>query len=353
MQQKYYDESFKHSHRVLLVSHSQGNMFANRIYDTINPTGYKSYFANMQVASPASSIHSPKGEYVTGLIDPAINLIPGSMEYNAILTPSGHAFVSTYLDTLDSRTKIVKGIKKLLLELDNTEKTPSQWKTKSEIEKGTKEYRITVNHSFDDGVLDIDDEVYPFNIKDGRVYQVKDTAGTPHYVKASFGGERILDGELDNDLWEAEDNQFYKLEGTDPVEYIQGVQGRFIRNSDTEIVTDTETGRMWQDDSEARTTFLNWNQAIIHCSNLILAGYSDWQLPNLEVLDSIVDQRSIPKLYNEFVNVSSTEFKYYWSSTEVDQNYAWDIRFQEGYGYSTPWGLKKHDTSICVRCVRF
>ncbi len=43
----YYPESFKLGHRVLLVSHSQGNLFANRIYDTIAPAGYKKYFANV------------------------------------------------------------------------------------------------------------------------------------------------------------------------------------------------------------------------------------------------------------------------------------------------------------------
>ena len=35
MIQKYYFESFRYAHRVLLVSHSQGNLFANRVYDDI------------------------------------------------------------------------------------------------------------------------------------------------------------------------------------------------------------------------------------------------------------------------------------------------------------------------------
>ncbi|MGK0255571.1 MAG: hypothetical protein ACI81I_000171 [Arcobacteraceae bacterium] len=88
MSQEYYDESFKLSHKVLLISHSQGNLFANRVYDTINPTGYKDYFANMQIASPASEIKSSKGDYVTlstdlTSFDPIINFIPGSMSPNA------------------------------------------------------------------------------------------------------------------------------------------------------------------------------------------------------------------------------------------------------------------------------
>lgn len=47
MVNNYYNESFKLGHRVLLVSHSQGNMFANRIHETITPTEYKNYFANL------------------------------------------------------------------------------------------------------------------------------------------------------------------------------------------------------------------------------------------------------------------------------------------------------------------
>ena len=49
--------------------------------------------------------------------------------------------------------------------------------------------------------------------KTSYVYQVKDTAGTPHYVKASFGGEKILSADDVND-WEAKKGQFYKLKGT-------------------------------------------------------------------------------------------------------------------------------------------
>lgn len=94
---KYYKESLKYGHRVLLVSHSQGNMFANRVYEKINPTEYKNYFANLQIASPAAEIKSDKGAYVTlstdlTSADPVINFIPGSMSPNASGN-SGHALV--------------------------------------------------------------------------------------------------------------------------------------------------------------------------------------------------------------------------------------------------------------------
>jgi len=70
MWQKYYNKSFKLGHKVLLVSHSQGNLFANRVYDTINPSEYKEYFANVQVASPASQVKAMHGDYITLFGDP-------------------------------------------------------------------------------------------------------------------------------------------------------------------------------------------------------------------------------------------------------------------------------------------
>lgn len=103
MWEKYYNESFKLGHRVLLVSHSQGNLFANRIHDKITPSQYKDYFANFQVASPASEVRATKGGYVTLYGDPIINPIPGSMGGNANGSP-GHAFVEAYLSQSDPYT---------------------------------------------------------------------------------------------------------------------------------------------------------------------------------------------------------------------------------------------------------
>jgi len=112
MLKKYYNESFQYSHRVLLVSHSQGNLFANRVYDNINPSDYRNYFANVQVASPVSSVHALHGTYITGWVDPIINPIPGSMESNANLDGfGGHAFVTVYLNSSDTYIKIVNAIR--------------------------------------------------------------------------------------------------------------------------------------------------------------------------------------------------------------------------------------------------
>ncbi len=111
------------------------------------------------------------------------------------------------------------------------------------------------------------------------------------------------------------------------------------------IVTDSVTGLQWQDDAVATTT--TWQGAIDRCEALTLDTYSDWRLPNLNELTSIVDDtKSNPSIdttvfTNTFSNV-------YWSSTtNVYSSYAWAIPFRHGkQSFYT-----KTDSSY-VRCVR-
>ncbi len=209
----YYPESFKLGHRVLLVSHSQGNLFANRIYDTINPTGYKRYFANVQVASPASEVKADevgKGAHVTLFGDPIINPIPGSMSGNANGSP-GHAFVEAYLAQKDPYDKIVSRIKAVLPTLD-VELT--QWDTEGEpSNKSTCEEKVKVKHRFDLAV-DMPFDVYPFNLSK-KLYQVNEK-----WVKASCGGNNILDqwdGKKENECWMIDNPEEEKIVAVDNI----------------------------------------------------------------------------------------------------------------------------------------
>ncbi len=114
------------------------------------------------------------------------------------------------------------------------------------------------------------------------------------------------------------------------------------------IVTDSTTGLQWQDDATATSTRPTWQGAIDHCENLTdFLGYSDWRLPNLNELKSIVDRsKSNPAIVNGFVNTSSS---YYWSSTTNadDSDYAWNVSIYNGNvdDYNK-------DSSNYVRCVR-
>ncbi|MCX5884521.1 MAG: DUF1566 domain-containing protein [Proteobacteria bacterium] len=88
---------------------------------------------------------------------------------------------------------------------------------------------------------------------------------------------------------------------------------RFTDNGDG-TMTDNLTGLMWTKD--ANLSRGDWYQAVDFCNNLDLGGYTDWRLPNVNELESLVnanEANSAPWLNTQgFTNV---DFNYYWSST--------------------------------------
>ena len=77
------------------------------------------------------------------------------------------------------------------------------------------------------------------------------------------------------------------------------------------IVTDPTTNLQWQDDSTVTSNAQNWDSAVAYCDNLTLDNYSDWRLPTLTELQTIVDINNHP--------TRKTGFQYavgsiYWTS---------------------------------------
>ena len=119
------------------------------------------------------------------------------------------------------------------------------------------------------------------------------------------------------------------------------------RDSAKGIVIDTRTGLVWQDDAAAATTTATWANAITTCENLVLGGYSDWRLPNVNELKSIRDMsRSSPAIDTAFVNTATN---LYWSSTSyaAAATNAWDVYFYHGDVNYNDKGVSNY-----VRCVR-
>ncbi len=118
----------------------------------------------------------------------------------------------------------------------------------------------------------------------------------------------------------------------------------FTKNGD--IVTDNVTGLQWQDDAVVSET--TWQGAIDRCEALTLGIYSDWRLPNINELISLVDDtRFDPSIDTSIFD--HTISGGYWSSTSRAgySSSAWLIGFsgggQNGNG-------KSHN--FYVRCVR-
>jgi hypothetical protein len=114
------------------------------------------------------------------------------------------------------------------------------------------------------------------------------------------------------------------------------------------IIRDNFTGLEWQQDTAPNT--YTWDQAISYCENLTLGGHSDWRLPTIKELSTLVDS-SIP-YPGPTINTTyfpNTQASYYWSSTTDVGNplAAWIVNFNHGYVY-----FKNKWVYLYVRAVR-
>jgi hypothetical protein len=115
-------------------------------------------------------------------------------------------------------------------------------------------------------------------------------------------------------------------------------------------ITDRSTGLMWQ---KQGTTNKTWEQALSYCEELSLGGFTDWRLPTIKEMRSLVDlNRSNPAINTTVFpdTVSSS----YWSNTtfagqdgDYNQNSAWAIIFSGGGD-----AYNQKSTSAYVRAVR-
>jgi len=121
---------------------------------------------------------------------------------------------------------------------------------------------------------------------------------------------------------------------------------RFTDNGD-DTVTDNNTKLMWTKNanrgSETHDGTRSWFDAIGYCDGLQLAGHSDWRLPSLNELGSLIDEDQYnPALPpgNPFRHVQSVS---YWLSTtyaSLPIN-AWFVHLRNGfvfYGYKASHG---------------
>jgi len=134
--------------------------------------------------------------------------------------------------------------------------------------------------------------------------------------------------------------------------YVRAVRGddyginEYVDNSDGTI-TDNSTGLMWaqKDNGEG----LDWENALSFAENSEYADYSNWRLPNVKELQSIVDYSYSPSatdaskigpaidpLFNctPIVNeADNDDYGYYWTSTSASFRggepyyYAWYVAF--------------------------
>ncbi len=285
-----YKASIESGHKVLVVAHSQGNLYTREAYEALGEESkdgwMQNYFEAISVASPMSANikpHTPGIDWDNDVV-PRIATLGAELssmtscdvrkvewefydgeprvkrpDHNYIyknqvaeiyknswkgiedgLDSNVHSFAfymgealkegdkeksnygKEYINPFDDK-KLTNSIAKDLImaeigtKLDTLKEKSSQWAIDEKSEEGTKDYRITVKHLFDSTNITMGKNVYPFDTSK-YLYQVQDPLYPEDkekkiYVKASFGGEKILDADYDD--WDnKKENDFYYLQGT-------------------------------------------------------------------------------------------------------------------------------------------
>lgn len=129
----------------------------------------------------------------------------------------------------------------------------------------------------------------------------------------------------------------------------------FTDNEDGTI-TDNVTGLMWQKQNDGIDR--HWPDAISYCDNLILAGYTDWILPNAFELQSILNYGEDPQINKNIFPIDVyNNHPWFWTSDEYSENVipdyspcslSWRVVFGGGH---VDYSCKQERMSVlCVRC---
>jgi len=133
---------------------------------------------------------------------------------------------------------------------------------------------------------------------------------------------------------------------------------RFTVQANTNCVLDNLTGLMWARNAN-QFGGANWGTSITNCNSLDYGGYTDWRLPNIKELHSLIAwQYYSPALSdgtgtNKWTPVlgpfAGVQSDYYWSSTTgaAYTDVAWFVSLHDGFvSYFTKV------TACCVWPVR-
>jgi len=127
-------------------------------------------------------------------------------------------------------------------------------------------------------------------------------------------------------------------------------KNRVIKFSDNiKSWIDVDTGFIWEVKTKQNINDeYNWYNAKRYCSDLVLDGYSDWRLPNIDELKTLLTKNEYNRYYIK-KPLSYNTNSYYWSATAyLDIAYfTWGVNFY--YRYDN--GIN-NSVSDYVRCVR-
>ena len=102
------------------------------------------------------------------------------------------------------------------------------------------------------------------------------SAGNSHSGKGL-----ILENEPDEPMW---------LRCVSPENDDDRTYGSSFHGSDNDVVIDSISQLMWQDEPINKELKHNWSEAYSHCESLQLSGHNDWRLPTINEVFSLVEE---------------------------------------------------------------
>ncbi len=287
-----YDNYLREGEVIVLVAHSQGNLYGNIAYLGIDPQ-YKDRFGIVSVANPDSNV-------------------AGEGPWTVVHPESYYLGIGPYT-TIDEDYIIYPLPFALPNNLDNF--------------AGPVNLADWSGHKFIESYMAI-----------GKPAETVITDNVISMIEDLRLRNRNCGGLPDTGQWQ----DFTPIFGEDSDYTINPLS--YTDNGDG-TVTDNNTGLMWQqaDDGIERT----WVDAISYCSNLSLAGHTDWRLPDVHELTDIVNYgESAPAIDTTFFLNTKV---FYWSSTThaITTYRAWYVYFASGYV-----GIKPMYDPLNIRCVR-
>ena len=169
------------------------------------------------------------------------------------------------------------------------------------------------------------DFAYGDESKGVRIIDCQDWSATQYIGKTMGGNPTVFGVNFADGRIKGYPKMFPNGQGA--MMYIRYVRGNSaygkndFHDNGNGTITDRATGLMWQKADSGMG--MNWEQALAYAANFKLAGYSDWRLPNVKELQSIVDYTRAPAVTTsaaisplfQVTKLSDGDYPFFWTNT--------------------------------------